>query len=130
MKRNILTSTMILFSLSLFAQDAKEILRKANNKCFSIQNGYYEMTRRMKYMERKDTTTATFSCYFKKLSADTLYASAFNNKSKTVSKNGEFIKNTMYTGNEIVMLNAEDSSATIMSKDKWASYIVSFRDAI
>src|SRR3569832_1041923 len=128
--KTILILLLNLFSISLFAQDAKEILKKANAKCFSIQNGYYEMTRRMKFMERKATATITYSCYFKKLSVDTLYTSAFNYKSRTVYKGQEIIKNTIYTGNEIAMLNAKDSSATIMSKDKWAADIVSFRHNI
>jgi peroxiredoxin len=118
---------IFLFSISLFAQDAKEILKKANAKCFSIQNGYYEMTERRTWFGHKDTNSYSFRCYFKKLNDDTLYASAFNNKRKSFYKGEEFNNTTMYTGNERVSLNAKDSSGTIMSKEKWAVDLMEYR---
>jgi thiol-disulfide isomerase/thioredoxin len=126
--KTILILILFLFSVSLFAQDAKEILRKGNDKCFSIQNGYYEMTKRVKWMSHKDTTSYSFICYFKKLTDDTLSASAFNSTVKYDFKGKAYSYATMYTGNERVTLDSKDSSGTIKSKEKWGDNIMQYRD--
>lgn len=45
--------------------DVREILIKSYNKCQSIENGYYEMTRFNTLSNDKDTPGDTYSCYFK-----------------------------------------------------------------
>ena len=123
MNRHLLLLGLITISLSSFGQDAKDILKKSYDKCQSVQNGYYEMTRCMKFMSEKDTTKNSFKCTFKKLKGDTLYSSAFHYK---LFWKDEYSGDVLYTGNDFVRTNAKDSTATIMSKTLWAKEIKSY----
>jgi len=117
MKRNLFIAVLLLYSFASFAQDAKEILQKSYVKCQSIQNGYYEMTKFMKFMMSKDTVIGTFNCYFKKLHGDSLYSSAFHYHRVY---DGKDLGDVFYTGDDFVTLNPTDSSAEIMAKSQWS----------
>ncbi|MBK9256721.1 MAG: TlpA family protein disulfide reductase [Saprospiraceae bacterium] len=120
MKIKIPTALILFLSITAFCQDAKEILKQSYDKCQSVQNGYYEMTKYMKYMSGNDTSVRSFHCNFKKLQGDTLFPSAFHYHSIW---NGKYIGQVMYTGDDFVRTYAKDSSAIIMSKVQWAKEI-------
>ena len=99
---------------------AEEVLRKSYQKCQSIQEGHYEMSRKMKYMSGNDTTLSHYTCDFKKLPDDTVYGKAFNSfEEHSVS---EWSRHYLYTGNEFVSF--DDSTGTLMSRDLWAADII------
>jgi thiol-disulfide isomerase/thioredoxin len=123
LKRNLIITGLLLFTLTSIAQDAKEILQKSYAKCQSVQNGYYEMTKYMKYLNKKDTIETSFDCYFKKLKDDSLFSSAFH--FKEFYKN-EWVSEVLYTGEDLVNISLKDSSGFIMSKSKWAKEIKSY----
>lgn len=113
-----------MLSIASSAQNPTEILQNSYLKCQSVKNGYYEMTKIMKYMTNKDTVRTSFNCYFKKLENDSLYSSAFHYKYNNSAFSGEI----MYTGNDFIICNASDSSGVIMAKSKWAEKIKANRD--
>jgi len=115
-------SGMFLISISLFGQDSKTILKSSFNKCQSIQNGIFEMTRMMKYMSSKDTVLNSYKISFKKNAADTLNAGKFHIQQFLKD---EFTGEILYTGDDFVVANSKDSSAIIMSKAEWAKDIKS-----
>lgn len=117
MRRNYLFGLLFLFSLASIGQNPTEILQNSYLKCQSVQNGYYEMTKYMKYMTNKDTVRSSFNCFFKKLSSDSLYSSAFHYK---YFVNNTYAEEIMYTGSEFITCNATDSSGIIRVKSKWA----------
>lgn len=123
MKYNLLTAGLFLFCIASFGQDAKEILKQSYDKCQSVQNGYYEMTKYMKFMTNKDTSKSSFICYFKKLKDDTLYSSAFHYKAFLKD---EYTGDVLYTGDDFVRTSTKDSTATIMAKSMWAKQIKSY----
>jgi thiol-disulfide isomerase/thioredoxin len=110
--------------MAAFGQDAKEILIQSYDKCQSIQNVYYEMTKYMKFMTIKDTSKSSFNCYFKKMKDDTLFSSAFH---YYAFSNDEYTGDVLYTGDDFVRTSAKDSTATIMAKSRWAKEIKSIR---
>ena len=112
MKFKLLFVLFIFFNnlLDLQAQDAKEILQKTYNKCQSIENGYYEMTRYFKLMNSRDTSKSNTTCYFDKLKNDDLNLSAFRYDDGDIS---------IYNGNELVSGRIYDSTAIIFSKSLW-----------
>src|SRR6266446_5906624 len=122
MNRQIIIGGLILLGTSAFAQDAKEILKKSFDKCQSMRNGYYEMTKYMKYMSRKDTVVSSYSCTFKKLNDDTLFSSAFHYHQFF---KGAYSGDVIYTGNEFITTNAKDISGIIMSTAQWSKNIKS-----
>ncbi len=124
MKKNL--PFTILFLLCFFAstaQDAKELLKMSYDKCQSIQNGYYEMTRHHKQLSAKDTTQRSFHCHFKKLEHDSLGSSAFHNKTFYA---GVLEIESMYTGEEFVSMNPKESRAVIASKSMWPDAVKSY----
>jgi thiol-disulfide isomerase/thioredoxin len=123
MKNNLFTIAFLLLFQFSFGQDAKVILKQSYQKCQTIQNGYYEMTRYEKKTDNKDTLKTKFYCSFKKLKDDSIYSSAFHHYS--------FFKDTIkldviYTGVNLVTASSNDSSATIMSKPLWSNEIRAF----
>jgi len=116
MKPRLFFALLILINITsdLKAQNAKEILQKTYNKCQSIDNGYYEMTRYCKFMDSKDTSESNSTCYFKKLKNDDLDLSAFRYDFGDIS---------FYNGNELVNIQSFDSTAIIFSKELWAKKI-------
>jgi thiol-disulfide isomerase/thioredoxin len=119
----IFSGLFLTVTLALNAQDVKDILQKTFDKCQSVQNGYFEMTRYMKFMSSKDTSKTTFIYNFKKLKNDTLFSSAFHYKQFL---NGEYTSDVIYTGEDLITAYAGDSTATIMAKKLWAKDIRSF----
>lgn len=96
------------------AQNPQEILQKTYNKCQSIKNGYYEMTKYRKLMSFTDTSKSYTTCYFKKLENDELNLPAFKIDYSDIA---------FYNGNEFVDASSFDSTAVIYSKDLWANKI-------
>lgn len=123
MKANLFTTGLLLFCLTSFGQDAKTILQKSYDQCQAVQNGYYEMSRYMKSMSRRDTSESSFNCYFKKLKDDSLFSSAFHYQSFW---KGKYEGDAMYTGEDFVTMFIKDSTAEIMSKTLWAKEIKSY----
>lgn len=123
MKRIYLFALLFLLTLGSIGQNPTEILKNSYLKCQSVQNGYYEMTKYMKYMTEKDTVKTSFNCYFKKLEDDSLYSSAFHYNYNSSAFSGEI----MYTGNDFITCNVSDSSGVIMAKSKWAEKIQASR---
>jgi peroxiredoxin len=124
MRKIYLFAFLFLLSLASNGQNPTEILQNSYLKCQSVQNGYYEMTKYMKYMTSKDTVKTSFNCYFKKLENDSLYSSAFHYKHFF---NNAYAGEIMYTGNDFITSNSGDSSGTIMNKSKWAEQIQAYR---
>lgn len=102
------------------SQDAKKIMHSSFYKCQSVKNGYYEMTKLMKFMSGSDTLQTSFNCTFKKLPNDTLYNFAFNYRGFFKEK---YFGDFMYTGKDFAKLSKIDSSAEIMSTERWAAEI-------
>lgn len=116
----ILFPAIFLIVTFSFAQDAKKIMHSSFYKCQTIKNGYYEMTKHMKFMSGNDTLQTSFHCTFKKLLDDTLYNFAFNYRGFFRDRYfGDFI----YTGKDFAKLSKNDSTAEIMSTERWAAEI-------
>lgn len=124
MKNRISLLALLFCGLASFGQDAKVILQNSYEKCQSVQNGYYEMTKYMKFMSGNDTSKTSFHCHFQKLKDDSLYASAFHYKAFWKDK---YTGDVLYTGEDFVRTSAKDSTATIMAKSMWAKEIKSYR---
>src|SRR5688572_3972237 len=120
MRKSIVITALFLSSFTIVAQDARAILKKTYEKCQSIQNGTYEMTRHMKFMSSTDTVISSIQGSFKKLPDDTIHKAVFHYRH---FRNNEFTGEILYTGEDFVTANALDSTATIMSKSLWAKEI-------
>jgi len=126
MINRILIIFFILISLKSQAQDAKEILKESYSKCLTINNGYYDMEMKMKFMSMKDTTwDIGYKFYFNKLKNDSLYPIAFN--SERFHKGLYYIDNRLYTGKEFITYSKRDSMAKIMSKARWIKDLMDAR---
>ena len=77
----------------------------------------------MKHMTTQDTSSSSYTSYFRKLENDTLYPSAFHYEEH---HEGEYSREVLYTGNEFVSYSKKDSTGEIMSNSKWAEDIQSF----
>ncbi len=127
--KNILLITGLLISLAFTSctqsPNAKDILKKSFDKCESVENGYYEMTHRNKYMSGNDTLTNNYKCYFQKLTSDTIYSFAFHNQKY---RDGKYSRDVLYTANDFVNYSEKDSSGEIMSTTLWAKKIISYKN--
>jgi peroxiredoxin len=125
MSNRLILLVFFLISLKSYAQNPKELLQKSYSKCATIQNGYYDMNMKFKFMDFKDTSW-NIDCrfYFNKLNNDSLYSIAFNSE---LFSDGNYIRDVLYTGNEFVTLTKYDSSAIIMSKNKWINKLMDLR---
>jgi len=121
MSRYIAIAVFLLASVTMYGQDATAILTKARQKCQSVQNGYYEMTKHMLPMTRKDTIRTSFTCHFKKLANDTVCSSAYHSRRFW---GGRLTHDILYTGDDYVVTNPRDSSAAIMTKSLWSEEII------
>ena len=110
--------SLILFSVTSQAQNAKEILQKSYTACRNIQNGHYEMTKQMKFLTSKDTVTESFKCYFRKLAKVSPYPTAYHNFRY---RNGKYIGEALFTGQDMVSAFLEDTTAVIASKGNYLS---------
>lgn len=106
-----------------FGIDPKLILKKSYKKCQSIQQGYFEMTKDMRLIMTYDTTTFYISGYFRKIPTDTLFSCAFHYK---IFSQGEFIREVIYTGADLLLSSIEDSTVQIIQKSKSKERIRSF----
>ena len=89
---------------------AEEVLRRSYQKCQSIQEGHYEMTRKKKWMSHNDTTVDRYTCDFRKLPNDTIYGKAFNYYVEdSVS---DWTPHFLYTGNEYASFDDSDSTGS------------------
>jgi len=121
----ILLIVILPLSFKSNGQNAKQLLQQSYSKCLTIKNGYYDLEKRIKWMNEKDTVDyGQYKFYFRKLKNDSLYTVAFN--SELIYK-GEYIRNVMYTGSEYVTFSKKDSSAKIMSNAKWTKTIMDRR---
>jgi hypothetical protein len=124
--KNLILITGLFGSLLIAScgrPNAEDILRKSYEKCQSIENGYYEMTHYMKYMSTKDTSSSSYSCYFRKLPNDSIYSTAFHYQSYY---EGDYSSDVLYTGDDFVNYSKKDSTGEIMTKTLWAKDIKSY----
>jgi thiol-disulfide isomerase/thioredoxin len=114
MIKGLLITWLTFFKILLYAQDPKQLLHHSYTKSQTINNGYYEMDKQMKFMDEKDTNSSnTFKFYFQKLRSDSIYPVAFHYK---YFFNGQYVRNVLYTGEDYVTFSSKDSSGTVMSK--------------
>ncbi|TAH41307.1 MAG: TlpA family protein disulfide reductase [Bacteroidetes bacterium] len=122
------TEKLLAILLSLFfnsaAQSPISILKASYIKCLSIDNGYYELERNMKFMDGPDTSKSIHRCHFKKLKDDTLFSAKFH--LKTIYRNKEE-REVLYDGEDFITAYSKDSSGTFYSKTLWADEIKSIR---
>lgn len=123
MRVYIAIAMFLLLSAAMYGQDVRSILTKSRQKCQSVRNGYYEMTKFMKYPTETDTVRTIHICHFRKLVDDTLFSSAFHSKSYWKDS---LRSEALYTGDDLVRLNVIDSTATIMAKSLWATDIEAY----
>ena len=117
MNRSILLAAFLIAFTACYAQNPEQILKTSYAKCLAINNGYYDMHMRMKFMDLKDTTwDGEEKFFFNKLKNDSIYPIAFNSERFS---HGKYFKNRLYTGNELVTFSNKDSTASIMLKTKW-----------
>ncbi len=116
MKKQIILLLLTVITLASFAQDAKDILQKSYSKCKSIKNGYYEEIRQTDFTGgecRNGCQKAdTFSCTFKKIENDTLFASAFNFN----EIHYDYTFSSIYMGDDLILYHSNDSCGSILSK--------------
>jgi organic hydroperoxide reductase OsmC/OhrA len=63
------------------AQNPEQLLQASAAKCLTIQNGYYEMNMKMKFMDMKDTSwNVDYKFFFNKIKGDSIYPVAFNSE--------------------------------------------------
>lgn len=102
-------------------QNSEQLLQACTAKCLSIQNGYYEMNMKMKFMDMKDTSwNVDYKFFFNKIKNDSIYPVAFN--SERIA-HGHYLDNTLYTGNDFVTYSKTKKTASIMPKAKWSNKI-------
>ena len=77
----------------LWSQNSMQILYGSYIKCKSVQNGYFEMNRHLKFMMSKDTVKSSYKCYFKKLMSDSIYSFIFHSN---ISFNGIYMGEALY----------------------------------
>jgi thiol-disulfide isomerase/thioredoxin len=120
MKKSILVSILIFLYTFSFSQDVRKIFQKTFEKCQSVQNGHYEMTKFTKFKTKKDTVSSSYSCTFIKLKDDTLFSCAFKYLKFVNNGNSDDV---MYTGEDFVELFPLDSTGKIVSKLKYPDEI-------
>lgn len=106
---------LVLFSATIKSQDAKSILKKAGEKCFTLNEGYYHLTERWKPMTGQDTIVRHFKTHYKIIPSDTIFGFAFNS-SRIID--GELKGRYLYDGKNFITSH-NDSSAVIMDIPRW-----------
>jgi peroxiredoxin len=125
MKKWFFSSLILFLQISSFSQDPKQLLQQSNTKSQSINNGYYEMEKHMKFMDESDTNSSnSFKFYFQKLNSDSIYPVAFH---YTHFFNKQYIRNVLYNGEDYVAYSSKDSNGTVMSKKKWGKEMMARR---
>jgi len=122
MNKFILLAAFLIAFTTSHAQNPEQILKTSYSKCLSINNGYYDLHMRMKFMDLKDTSwDGEEKFFFNKLKNDSVYSIAFNCE---LFSDGHYIRNKLYTGNEFVTFSKTDSTAAIMLKSKWINKLM------
>ncbi len=94
MIKRILLFALLASTVNLYAQNPKQLLKESYSKCLTVKNGYYNMEMKMKFMDRKDTSSyGQYKFYFKKLQNDSIYSIAFN--SELFESGGAYIKKSI-----------------------------------
>lgn len=117
----------ILFILPIAvasAQDAKKILEKAHYACQTPDFGYYELNYMINFLMEDDSSSHTFKTHFTRLENDSIWPVAFH---YSTWKEGEYVSEKLYTGNELINFSVTDSSGEIVSKELWGDYIRSWK---
>jgi thiol-disulfide isomerase/thioredoxin len=120
MRKISLIIVFALFTLCSIGQEARAIMRKTLEKCQSIQNGFCETTKYFKSITDNDTSVSKGKYFFKKIQGDTLFPMLFHTYWIKESKS---IYEKIYTGQEVVNLDMEDSNATVTAISSWGSTI-------
>jgi peroxiredoxin len=107
---------LVLVAYSSKAQDPREILKKAIAKMNTIENGYYSMSKSMKYMSGPDTIKYNYECYFKKIKNDSISKILYQNHKLN---NGEILGSQIYDGSRILTKNKIDSFLTVIPVSKF-----------
>lgn len=108
----------MMVSTESFGQSPEEIMIGAYEKSKRVKGGFYEMTRKMKYMSDADTNSNTYKCHFHKLPKDKVFGFAFYQP--YADSTGALALQLMYNGEALIRVNHKDSTAVITSTDKWA----------
>ena len=114
---------LLLAACSPATPDPEAILAASLAKCQTVENGYYEMAHRVKYMTGADTMETVYECFFEKTPDDPIYPSNFRHR---VSENGEYLRDVLYNGDEFIRFSTEDSTGARMSKERWAEELESY----
>lgn len=120
MKLFLLAAFVMIFRISN-AQNPEQLLQASYAKCLTIKNGHYEMNMKWKFMNLKDTSwDLDYKFYFNKIKNDSIYPVAFNCERFV---HGNYLDNTLYTGNDFVTYSKTGKTASIMPKGKWSNKI-------
>lgn len=125
MKSPLILTCLLLLSMTLSSQDAKDILKRSKEKCQSITNGYYEMTSHEKALSGPDTRVSSKKCYFKKGKGKKAYPEVFHLQ---FIHEGQHASSALFTGEELVTFSLQDSTGIILSVDKWKREVDSWID--
>lgn len=110
---------------ALRAQQAEQILLQALEKSRRVQNGYYEMLHREKFMTEPDTVQRRVRCYFRKMPQDTLVKWYFHNRTESTDGKGNVYQfEQLYNGKELAYTC--DSVIVVAAADKWAQEIKNY----
>lgn len=105
-----------------FGQEATDLLKKSKAACQSITNGYYETSSRKKWMSGPDTSAYASTCYFKRHTEELPFPISFHSSYRY---NGEYGRDALFTGKELVTFSTKDSTGTITNLETWKEHIES-----
>jgi hypothetical protein len=117
---------IILFVLSSCSKNPEALLKKAQERCQSIQNGTYEMTREVKYMTGREIVSSNFICSFKKLESDTFFNSVFHYTQYLKDADlgdSTYRRDVIYSGEFLLTSSYADNTAELISKTNYPDRI-------
>lgn len=126
---NKLLKLTSFFALALIVScskpSAKDILKKTHETCQSVENGYYEVLFTVKYPTQKDTIKSNINCYFSRQSSDTIFSFLFNYEHfyELYAES----RSVLYTGDDFITYNKQNSIGTRMKKSLWAQDINDYK---
>lgn len=111
----------LLQPLSIHSQNPIDIIYGAYVKCNTVQRGYLEGTRCLKFPTNRDTICLSYRSYFSRLASDSIYGRTFHSfisflNGMDKGKPAEVV----YTGQDLVYTMPDDSTAIIRSTNIWA----------
>lgn len=116
---------LMLAAPVLSAQNPVKILEASYIKCQSVQNGYYEMNHRFKFMDRSDTLVKVFKCNFRKEPEDTIYGFVFHYRH--FNGNGDLSTEVLYNGLMQVNCYGQSKEAIVMNMEAHAEDINDYK---